>query len=139
MTEKSTEPRSGGPSRPMAEILAAVQSAGLGDLRWLGAAWAERIAAMNAEVAQFVAGRVREDVKTQHALLHCKSLQEAQEIQAAFVARAFEQYTAETGKLMQMQADLLSVGKASDNGMASEPDTAPVETDAETPREPGRS
>jgi hypothetical protein len=68
----------------------------------LGRAWMEGMAELGSEWTTFVADRIKEDVKTQHALLHCKSVTEAQQVQAAFLQKAIDQYAAETGKLIEM-------------------------------------
>ncbi len=83
------------------------EEAGLGPLRWMGTAWLEAMADMNSEVVNFVAERIREDAKTQHELLHCKSAEELQKAQVAFFEKAYQQYTAETGKLVKMSLDML--------------------------------
>lgn len=69
---------------------------------WLGNGWMETLADLGTEITTFVAERIKEDVKTQHALLHCKSLAEVQQVQAGFLQKAFDQYQAETGKLVEM-------------------------------------
>lgn len=69
---------------------------------WMGSAWFERVAEMGNEVTTFLAERIKEDVKTQEALLNCKSLREVQQVQAEFLQKAFDQYQAETGKLIKM-------------------------------------
>lgn len=68
----------------------------------MGTSWFERVADLGSEVTSFVADRIKEDVQTQHALLHCKSLPEVQKVQAEFLQKAFDQYRAETGKLIKM-------------------------------------
>lgn len=83
------------------------EDAGLGPMRWMGTAWFEKLADMNSELADFLADRIREDVKSQHELLHCKSAEEFRTAQFAFLDKAYEQYTAETGKLIQMGIDML--------------------------------
>ncbi len=82
------------------------EDAGLGPMRWMGASWHEAVADMNSELATFVADRIKEDVKTQHELLHCKSAQELQKAQVAFLEKAYQQYTSETGKLIKMGLDM---------------------------------
>ena len=62
-----------------------------------------------------MAERIREDVKTQHEILHCKSPAELQAIQARFVARAVEQYSAETGKLVEMSQEMLGKLQSEDD------------------------
>lgn len=83
------------------------EDAGLGPLRWMGTAWFEAMADMNSEVVNFVADRIKEDVKTQHELLHCKSAEELQKAQLTFLDKAYKQYTDETGKLVKMSLDLM--------------------------------
>ncbi|PJI92079.1 phasin protein [Yoonia maricola] len=84
-----------------------IEEAGLGSMRWMGTAWFEVMADMNSEVVSFVADRIREDVKTQHALLHCKTAADMQRAQVAFLEKAYTQYTEETGKLIKMGMDML--------------------------------
>lgn len=78
----------------------------LGALAWMGSAWVEAMSDLGSELASFVAERIREDVKTQHEILHCKSLTEMQAVQAAFMERAYVQYTVETGKLIEKSTSL---------------------------------
>ena len=87
-----------------------LEDAGLGPLRWMGAAWFEAAAKMNREVLHFVADRIKEDAKTQHSLLHCKSAKELQEAQLAFLKTAHEQYTIETGKIVDMGMGMMLNG-----------------------------
>lgn len=84
-----------------------LEEAGLGSLYWLGTTWAEAMADWNAEVVSFLSDRIKEDVKTQQALLHCKSPQDVQRVQLEFLEKAREQYTAETGKLLKIGLDKL--------------------------------
>lgn len=81
---------------------ATLEEAGLGKMMGPGTAWLESMAAMSAEVASFVAERLKEDVKTQHKILHCKNVSELQHIQAQFLQKAIDQYQEETGKLIEM-------------------------------------
>lgn len=73
---------------------------------WLGTVWFENVSNLGSELMTFVADRIKEDVKVQHALLHCKSLPEIQNVQAAFLQKAFDQYQAETGKLVEMSGEM---------------------------------
>ncbi len=82
-----------------------LRAMGFGTITQLGAAWAETMGELGTEVASFVAERIKEDVKTQHEILHCKDPAELQEIQARFLKTAFDQYTAETGKLVEMSQE----------------------------------
>jgi alpha-galactosidase/6-phospho-beta-glucosidase family protein len=69
--------------------------------------WFEKVADFNNEVANFVADRIREDAKTQSALLKCKSAEELQKVQMTFLEKTYAQYTLETGKLVKMGMDMM--------------------------------
>lgn len=91
---------------------------GLGAGAWMSAGMIEALTAMGSEVMQFVAARIAEDMKTQHALLTCKDFAEAQRLQAEFVTTALEQYTAETGRLVELGTGVMTAtmpGRAKDN------------------------
>lgn len=90
------------------DAVAALQQSGLGNMMALGAAWAEAVSDMNAEFAGFVAERIKEDVKTQHQILHCKDMGELRHIQSEFFQKAIDQYHAETGKLVEMSSTVFS-------------------------------
>lgn len=108
-TEKSTESRKEMPAGPQRLVndAAALQAFGLNTMTGMGVAWAEALSDMGSEVLSFVADRIKEDVKTQHKMLHCKDLGELQHIQAEFVQNAIEQYQAETGKLVEMSRHMM--------------------------------
>jgi hypothetical protein len=82
--------------------MAQFQEAGFGNMIGMGTAWVEALSDMSAEVVGFVADRIKEDVKTQHEILHCKNAADLQHIQAQFMQNALDQYKAETGKLVEM-------------------------------------
>ena len=89
-------------ARSATEAFAALQEMGLGNMMGIGTAWLEAMSDMGAEVIGFVADRIKEDVKTQHEILHCKDAAELQRIQARFFEKAVKQYQDETGKLVEM-------------------------------------
>lgn len=91
---------------PLHAALDNLQESGLGALTWMGTAWTEAMADLGSEVVSFMAERIREDVKTQHEILHCKTMTELQQAQAAFLERAYVQYTVETGKLVKMGTEV---------------------------------
>ena len=93
-------------------VMQQIEEAGLGPLRWLGTTWFETIADLNSEVVSFIADRVKEDVKTQHRILHCKNAMEMREVQLDFLEKAYAQYIAETGKLINMSMDMLPGAKS---------------------------
>ena len=71
-----------------------------------GALWAETLSELGSEVLHFTAERIRQDVETQHRLLGARSLGEVHHIQAEFVQSAIDQYTAETGRIVELSGAL---------------------------------
>ena len=108
-TDKKT---AAAPVTDMASDVAALQSLGFRTMSGMGVAWAETLSDMGSEVLSFVADRIKEDVKTQHKMLHCRDMAELQKIQTEFVQTAIDQYTAETGKLVEMSQELMTVPKS---------------------------
>ena len=100
---KSTRTTAGTQLEPekIFQTLTDAQTAGLGSLSWLGTKWVETISDVGAEWLSFVADRVKEDVRTQHQLLHAKNLGEIQHIQAQFLQKAMDDYRDETGKIVE--------------------------------------
>lgn len=90
------------------DLLAQFQQAGQGNMMGISTAWMETMGDLGAEMASFVAARIKEDVRTQHEILHCKDMGELQRIQSEFIQRALEQYRAETGKLTEMGSKALA-------------------------------
>ncbi|KIN62687.1 hypothetical protein Z946_1550 [Sulfitobacter noctilucicola] len=76
--------------------------AGFGNILGMSTAWMEAMNDLSAELASFVAERIKQDVKTQHEMLHCKDIAAFQHIQAQFIQKALDQYHAETGKLVEI-------------------------------------
>ncbi|UWR21828.1 phasin family protein [Sulfitobacter sp. S190] len=97
-----TTPNKEDPVNATFDAVSQLQEAGMGNLLGIGTAWLEAMSAMSAEVAGFVAERIKEDVKTQHEILHCKNVADLQHIQGQFMQKALDQYQAETGKLVEM-------------------------------------
>ncbi|MEM8656376.1 MAG: phasin family protein [Pseudomonadota bacterium] len=93
-------------SHPMIDAMTQWQTAGLGALNWFGAPTIERMSDMGAEWMSFVADRVREDVALQHSLLHAKTPADVQKVQMTFLQTALDQYTAETGKMIELSSKL---------------------------------
>jgi hypothetical protein len=98
--EKTSQERSE-PDSPFAPLLQ-LQQAGFGNIMGANSGWLESLGDMGAEAMSFVVERIKEDVKTQHEIMHCKDVAEIQHIQSRFVQNAIDQYQAETGKLVQM-------------------------------------
>ncbi|WP_353473285.1 phasin family protein [Salipiger sp. H15] len=57
---------------------------------------------IGAELQSFTAERVREDVATQHRILHCKTPADLIHIQSAFFQKASEDYRAHWGRLAEL-------------------------------------
>jgi len=103
-------PQSGTASQGDAPLnaITQLQEAGLGNMVGLSAAWFEALGDMSAEVVSFVADRIKEDVKVQHEIIHCKNVTEMQHIQSQFLQKAMDQYQTETGKLVEMSTKAFS-------------------------------
>ncbi|PRY25399.1 phasin protein [Aliiruegeria haliotis] len=84
------------------EVFAHWQRIGVAAFGWPNPVWVQQMADMSAEVAQFISDRIREDLRTQSELLDCDNPVEMREIQGRFLKTAFDQYSAETGKLVRM-------------------------------------
>ena len=93
----------------LTDDISTLSAFGFGNMAAFGTAWIEALGDMGGELVSFVAERIKEDIKTQHEILHCKDPGKLQEIQARFVQTAIDQYTAETGKLVEMSQDLFKV------------------------------
>ncbi|MBE0413997.1 phasin family protein [Yoonia sp.] len=106
MVKSSKETTKADPADPLQTALHQLQESGLGSLTWMGTAWTEAMAQMGSEMISFMADRIQEDVKAQHEILQCKTLAELQAAQAAFLERAYVQYTVETGKLIKMGTEI---------------------------------
>jgi len=96
------------PTETWTKFLATFPAAAPGSLPWMNLEAAEQAADMGADFVQFVSDRIREDVKTQHALLHCKDPGEFAKIQETFLQTAVNQYAAQTGRMVEMSAGLLA-------------------------------
>ena len=86
----------------IADAIAQMQRFGLQSMNWMGAGWVERMSDLNSEALAFLSERVKQDVELQHRLLHCKTIEEMQHVQAEFLQTAIDQYTEETGKMIDM-------------------------------------
>ena len=102
MAEKTTKVSKSTNDNPAVAALRDMQGAGFASASTMGAAWLEAMSDLGTEVLSFVAERVKEDVQTQHQIMHAKSLSEVQHIQAKFIQKAVDQYSAETGKLVEL-------------------------------------
>lgn len=112
MNEEPDVPAGDRGQRDPVRAMADLQRAGLGSLSWMGTAWLEAMGDIGAEVASFVATRIREDAATQHAILHCHDPEELQRIQGHFMQRAIDQYVEETGRMVELGSHLWDEARA---------------------------
>jgi len=108
MADKAQTKASPPEDQPL-NALAQLQESGFGNMMGMSTAMMEAFSDMGAEVLSFVADRIKEDVKTQHEILHCKDVGDLQHIQAQFIQKAVDQYQEETGKLVEMSTRAFAV------------------------------
>ncbi|RDC71893.1 hypothetical protein DLJ49_12400 [Rhodovulum sp. 12E13] len=82
-----------------------MQDAGLGPLGWLAPDFRECVGMDGRDFAEFVAGRIARDPRTQHRLLRCRTADELRRVQMHFLADAAAAYNAETGAHVRMLGD----------------------------------
>ncbi len=86
------QPQASHPAQASLDALAKAQMAGLPGASAPVTAMIEAWADMTAEYFTFLAERIRQDVRSQHALLHCKDPLEYQHLQAEFMQTALNEY-----------------------------------------------
>lgn len=110
MTSKKTaadNPDTGAGARDWMGSMQQLRQSSLDPLRWFGTAWLESVTEMNRELADFLARRIQQDVRTQHEILNCGDPSKLQDIQLRFVQQAIEDYSAETGTLTELGKALM--------------------------------
>jgi hypothetical protein len=98
----------------IAEAITQMQKYGLNSMSWMGSEWMEKMSDLGSEALSFLSARVKEDVALQHKLLHCKDMKELQQLQADFIQAAIDQYTEETGKMIELGATMIPAARKSD-------------------------
>ena len=81
-------------------------AAAFGPWGQMGTAWIEAMSGLGGEVTRFLAQRVQADVGLQQRLLHATSLDDVRHVQAEFFQKAIDQYTAETGRMVEIGEDM---------------------------------
>ncbi|MFU8865621.1 MAG: phasin family protein [Rhodobacterales bacterium] len=81
----------------------------------VGAVSAQAWMDMGTETIRFIWNRMQHDYKTQKELLACTSLEDMQQVHAAFISKAREQYVDETRKMIDL------MGKAATAGIGAAP------------------
>lgn len=74
--------------------------------QFLGTKFVDTWLDLGEELYAFTADRIREDIKTQHEILHCKTPTEFQKIQASYVKKALSDYRAHGGRLVELGGQL---------------------------------
>jgi len=69
---------------------------------WFATDAVEKLGDIGGEFMEFLTERIREDIKTQHAILHCKDAGELRKIQEDFLQTAVNQYSAQAGRMMEL-------------------------------------
>ena len=90
-----------GMANPFAAFMEA-QAQAMGRMTAFNTAMTEAMSRYGQEFMGFVQARLAEDAKTQQELMACRDIHELAEIQRRFLERTMQQYTDETGKLVDM-------------------------------------
>ena len=87
------------PSQAVVEKIGEIELAMLRPLGTFGVAMIDAWADILAESASFVAERLRQDARTQHRILHCRTPGELHEIQAEWFQKVIDEYREEAGRM----------------------------------------
>lgn len=85
---------------PMTNLMDAIQEASTKIMPGFGPEWFETMNKVGTEMLTFMSNRIKQDIQTQQELLQAKGIAEIQKIQADFLKKTMEDYTAEMTKLM---------------------------------------
>lgn len=94
-------------SAAVTEALADFQRMGLASMSWMNSDWPRKMNEMGSEAMAFVSERIKHDVEFQRCMMECRDIREFQQLQADFLQTAINQYTEETGKMLEMGADVV--------------------------------
>jgi hypothetical protein len=85
---------------PLSGMLEAMQAASTNMMPVMGPEWIANMNTLGTEMMEFMAHRVKQDLQTQQDLLQAKDIAEVQKIQAEFLKKTMDDYSAEMTKLM---------------------------------------
>ena len=102
------KPKKSNKPTTMEHKVTAIYQEGLENMTEMNANLMESFGDMSAQMAKFFAQRIEEDVKAQHDLLHCKTLQDVQHIQLQFFENAFKQYQENSAKMLDIGTQALT-------------------------------
>ena len=83
------------------------EKTGLAAWSWTNPRWYRQATTVNAELLRFACDRLQKDMTFQKEALKCRNPAELQDLQGKFLREAFEQYSAETSRLIRMNSDAL--------------------------------
>lgn len=98
-------PDSGDMANPFTAFMEA-QAEAMGRMTAFNTVVAEAMGRYGQEFMGFVQDRLAEDAKTQQELMACRDLNEVAAIQSRFMERTMQQYTDETGKLVDLGREI---------------------------------
>lgn len=84
-----------------------MQAEGLAMFERIGNAMSDYYGQTGVEFMEFFNKRLQEDARTREEMMACKDISEFAEVQQRFVKTAMEQYSEETGKMVQMSNNVL--------------------------------
>jgi hypothetical protein len=84
---------------PAIDLMLAMKEVGSKMMPGFGTGWVETMSDLGSEMLTFISERTKQDVQTQHDLLHAKDIAEIQHIQARFIQKAMDDYAAEMVKM----------------------------------------
>lgn len=119
MSKKSDTSKAQGGDDPMAqmqEMMTQWQGMGLGGMNAMSTGWMEAMSDMGRQWLQFVSDRVAKDVDFQQRMLQAKSPQDVQKIQTEFMQAAVEDYTRETGKMVELSRKVFAPDEDDSSG-----------------------
>jgi Phasin protein len=106
------------PAQAYLDTIAKAELSWLAPVQGFGTAVIDAWADLIEESAAFYARRIRQDVRTLHAVLHCRTPAELQAIQSDFVQKAIDEYQIAGSRMMVMMEKAAAVPVAGEAGTA---------------------
>lgn len=100
------------PAAPLMDQAAAMELTWLRPLGTFGVAMADAWADLLAETASFLAGRLRQNARTLHAILHSRSPAELQAAQADYVQQVLDEYRDEAARIITLSEGAMRAATA---------------------------
>lgn len=100
------------PDRAAREALTDLQAAGFGTMAAIGSAFAEAMNEIGSEAVRFMARRLEADMETRRRILSCTDVHDLRAVQADFVRTSLDQYSEETGRMLEIGDKLMKTAAA---------------------------